>query len=193
MQMNLKTILSAYPQLSDSILKDYAKRDEVAQVVDSIRAEVAETYVPEVEDRDSDKIYARSGKDRQWVELKTSTEASDIDIYYGYNLDEQMDIYREDADKLELTNDVTNLQYHSNVAKNSKYWDMDCIIPENEEGYMWICSTQPIKSIQWMGYSWGNYSQQRDVAVDPDTKREYFCYRSNDVLTDNVWSFRLIF
>lgn len=193
MQMNLKTILSAYPQLSDSILKDYAKKDEVTQTAEAIMTQVAENYVPEVGDRDSEKIYARSGKDRQWVELKTSTEASEIDIYYGYNLDEQMDIYRAESDRLELTNDVTSLQYHSCIEKNTKYWDMDCEIPEGQEGYVWICSTQPIKSVQWMGYSWGDYSQQRDVVVDPDTKKEYFCYHSNEVLTDNMWSFRLIF
>ena len=64
---NLHTTLRAHQKLSPSIL---------------------ENYVLEVEDRESDKIYARSGKERAWKELKTDTIAKPILIRFDYNLDE---------------------------------------------------------------------------------------------------------
>lgn len=200
MQMNLKTTISAYPQLSDTILKSYVKKDQLEQAVqetmdpalEEVKAYVADNYVPEVSDKDSDKVYARSGKDRQWVELRDTAEAKDIDIYFGHNDDEQMDVYRDLETGL-LKNDIVNLQGSESISKNSKYYDLDYTIPEGEEGYLWICSTQPVKAIQWMGFSWGEYTKQTDAVVDPDTGKTYYCYHSNDILTDNQWQFRLIF
>ena len=92
---NLHTTLRAHQKLSPSILEKYAKLtdlDEVKNTLDKnlsdYKQEVADNYVPEVEDRESDKIYARNGKERSWKELKRDTMAKPILIRFGYNLDE---------------------------------------------------------------------------------------------------------
>lgn len=199
MQMNLKTTIAAYPKLSDSILKDYATIDDLGKTEErfnqnmaDMKQEIAETYVPEVEDGESTKIYGRNGRDRSWVELRTTAVASESDLWFGYNDDKQMDIIR-DEETGKLINNVTSLQHHEVISKDAEYYDLSCEIPEGEEGYLWICCTRPIKAIQWMGYLWGDYSKQKDLAVDPDTGRGYFCYHSNEVLIDNLWQFRLLF
>ena len=98
MQMNLKTTIAAYPKLSESILKDYATTKDLDQVQETFnqtivdfKQEVADTYVPEVEDRETEAVYARNGKNRKWVELKDSSAAADIEIYFGSNDQMQMD------------------------------------------------------------------------------------------------------
>lgn len=177
MQMNLKTTLSAYPHLSETILAGYAKKEEV----EAVREEIAESYVPEVADRTSDKIYARNGKTREWVELKEMTEASDIDIYVGANDQNQIDDFEE----------VQGLGMHEAVAKNSKSYNLDYV--QEAAGRLWICTSQPVKAIQWMGFLWGDYSLQRDKVVDVATGNQFYCYYSNDILLDNLWSFKLLF
>lgn len=188
MQMNLKTTIAAYPKLSDSILKDYATTKDLDQVQDSFnqsmsnfKQEVADTYVPEVEDRESTAIYARNGRDRAWVELKTASAASDINIYYGSNDQTQMDDIEE----------IKGLAEHTVIEKNSRSYDLEYL--QQEEGILWICTTQPIKAIQWMGYLWGDYSKQTDKVVDSATGKIFYCYHSNEILLDNLWQFKLMF
>lgn len=177
MQMNLKTTLSAYPHLSETVLAGYATKSEV----EAVREEVAENYVPEVANKTSDKIYARNGKNREWVELKEMAEASDIEIYVGANDQNQMDTAEE----------VQGLEMHEIIAKNSKSYNLDYV--QAASGRLWICTTQPIKAIQWMGFLWGDYSLQRDKVTDTATGKQYCCYYSNDILLDNLWSFKLLF
>lgn len=188
MQMNLKTTIAAYPKLSESILKDYATTKDLDQVQETFnqtivdfKQEVADTYVPEVEDRETEAVYARNGKNRKWVELKDSSAAADIEIYFGSNDQMQMDDVTE----------VKGLAEHAVVEKNSKSYDLEYL--QEEEGILWICTTQPIKAIQWMGYLWGDYSKQTDKVVDSLTGKTYYCYHSNEVLLDNLWQFKLMF
>ena len=209
MRMNLKTTIAAYPKLSESILKNYATIDDLGkteerfnQSVTDMKQEIAETYVPEVEDRDSTKIYGRNGRDRSWVELKSTAVASEADLWFGYNGDMQMDIYQDESGN--IINNVTSLQYHDLISKDTEYYDLKCEIPKGDYGYLWICCTRPIKAIQWMGYLWGAYSKQKDLAVDPITGKSYFCYHSDEMLISNhedgssdpevkPWEFKLIF
>lgn len=196
---NLHTTLRAHQKLSPSILEKYAKLtdlDEVKNTLDKnlsdYKQEVADNYVPEVEDRESDKIYARNGKERTWKELKRDTMAKPILIRFGYNLDEQMDIFQVDPDSV-LNNDVANLQFNDEVDPNADSYNLNCRIPEGEEGYLWICVTQPLKAIYWDPYMWGDYYKQKDAVVDNESGVTYYCYRSNEILTDNDWRFRLLF
>ena len=202
MQMNLKTTIAAYPKLSESILKGYATKDDVTKVEDqfnqnilNMKQEIAETYVPEVEDRESDKIYARNDKERSWKELKRDTMAKPILIRFGYNLDEQMDIIDVDPDSASVTieNNVAELNGYATLDSNATSYDLTCEIPEGKEGYLWICVTQPLKAIQWMDYLWGDYYKQKDVVTDPKSGESYYCYRSNEILLDNFWQFKLMF
>lgn len=188
MQMNLKTTIAAYPRLSESLLKDYATKEDLGSVQSSFnesmlnfKQEVADTYVPEVEDRETSAVYARNGKDRVWVELKDSSAAADIEIYFGANDQTQIDDIEE----------VRSLSEHSTIEKNSKTFDLEYL--QEQEGILWICTTQPIKAIQWMGYLWGDYSKQTDKVVDSAENKVYYCYRSNEVLLDNLWQFKLMF
>ncbi len=188
MQMNLKTTIAAYPKLSESILKDYATKDDIIKVEDqfnqsvlNMKQEIAETYVPEVEDRETSALYARNGKNRKWVELKNSTVAADIDIYFGSNDQMQMDDIAE----------IQRLKEHTTIEKNSRFYDLEYL--QEEEGILWICTTQPVKAIQWMGYLWGDYSKQTDRVVDELTGKTYYCYHSNEILLDNFWQFKLMF
>ena len=199
---NLHTTLRAHQKLSPSILEKYAKLtdlDEVKNTLDKnlsdYKQEVADSYVPEVEDRESDKIYARNGKERSWKELKRDTMAKPILIRFGYNLDEQMDIIDVDPDSASVTieNNVAELNGHTTLDPNATSYDLICEIPEGEEGYLWICVTQPLKAIQWMGYLWGDYYKQKDVVTDPKSGESYYCYRSNEILIDNLWQFKLLF
>ena len=153
---NLHTTLRAHQKLSPSILEKYAKLtdlDEVKNTLDKnlsdYKQEVADNYVPEVEDRESDKIYARNGKERAWKELQRDVMADSIKIAFGYNLDEQMDIFRIDYDSVNspLENNVADLQFKAEIEPNAKLYDLTCEIPEGEEGYLWICVTQPLKAI----------------------------------------------
>lgn len=192
MQMNLRTTISAYPKLSESILSDYAKKEDLTETAENlkqqldataetIRTETAENYVPEVADRESDKVYARNGKDRKWVELQDSAEASDIEIYFGSNDQLQMDDIAE----------VQSLAEHGLVAKGSKSFDLT--YNQEEAGKLWICTTQPIKAVKWNGYLWGDYSVQRDKVVDEATGKSYYCYSSNEILLENFWEFKILF
>lgn len=199
---NLHTTLRAHQKLSPSILEKYAKLtdlDEVKNTLDKnlsdYKQEVADNYVPEVEDRESDKIYARNGKERAWKELQRDVMADSIKIAFGYNLDEQMDIFRIDYDSANspLENNVADLQFKAEIEPNAKLYDLICEIPEGEEGYLWICVTQPLKAIQWMGYLYGDYYKQKDVVIEPKSGEAYYCYRSNEILIDNLWQFRLLF
>ena len=199
---NLHTTLRAHQKLSPSILEKYAKLtdlDEVKNTLDKnlsdYKQEVADSYVPEVEDRESDKIYARNGKERSWKELKRDTMAKPILIRFGYNLDEQMDIIDVDPDSASVTieNNVAELKGHAILDINATSYDLICEIPEGKEGYLWICVTQPLKAIQWMDYLWGDYYKQKDVVTDPTSGESYYCYRSNEILIDNLWQFKLLF
>ena len=199
---NLHTTLRAHQKLSPSILEKYAKLtdlDEVKNALDKnlsdYKQEVADTYVPEVEDRESDKIYARNGKERSWKELKRDTMATPILIRFGYNLDEQMDIIDSDPDSASVTieNNVAELEGYATLDPNATSYNLTCEIPEDEEGYLWICVTQPLKAIQWMDYLWGDYYKQKDVVTDPKSGDSYYCYRSNEILIDNLWQFKLLF
>ena len=103
-----------------------------------------------------------------------------------------MDIFKDDPDGV-LNNDVANLQFNDEVDPNADSYDLNCRISDDEEGYLWICVTQPLKAIQWMGYLWGNYYKQKDVVIDPESGEAYYCYRSNEILIDNIWQFKLLF
>ena len=199
---NLHTTLRAHQKLSPSILEKYAKLtdlDEVKNTLDKnlsdYKQEVADSYVPEVEDRESDKIYARNGKERSWKELKRDTMAKPILIRFGYNLDEQMDIIDVDPDSASviIENNVAELNGYATLDPNATSYDLICEIPEDEKGYLWICVTQPLKAIQWMDYLWGDYYKQKDVVTDPKSGESYYCYRSNEILIDNLWQFKLLF
>ena len=199
---NLHTTLRAHQKLSPSILEKYAKLtdlDEVKNTLDKnlsdYKQEVADTYVPEVEDKESNAIYARNGKERAWKELQQDVVANPIKIAFGYTLDEQMDIFNEEtlSDTEVIENNIADLQSHVEIEKNSTSYDLTCLIPEGEDGYMWICVTQPLKAIQWMGYLWGDYYKQADAVIDFKLGDTYFCYRSNEVLIDNLWQFKLLF
>lgn len=199
---NLHTTLRAHQKLSPSILEKYAKLtdlDEVKNTLDKnlsdYKQEVADSYVPEVEDRESDKIYARNGKERSWKELKRDTMAKPILIRFGYNLDEQMDIIDVDPDSASviIENNVAELNGYATLDSNTTSYDLTFEIPEGEEGYLWICVTQPLKAIQWMDYLWGDYYKQKDVVTDPKSGESYYCYRSNEILIDNLWQFKLLF
>ena len=200
---NLHTTLRAHQKLSPSILEKYAKLidlDEVKNTLDKnlqdYKQEVADNYVPEVEDRESDKIYARNGKERSWKELKRDTVAKPILIRFGYNLDEQMDIIDVDPDSASVTieNNVAELNGHTTLDPNATSYDLTCEIPEGEEGYLWICVTQPLKAIYWHDYlSSDLFYKQKDVVTDPKSGESYYCYRSNEILIDNLWQFKLLF
>ena len=200
---NLHTTLRAHQKLSPSILEKYAKLtdlDEVKNTLDKnlsdYKQEVADSYVPEVEDRESDKIYARNGKERSWKELKRDTMAKPILIRFGYNLDEQMDIIDVDPDSASVTieNNVAELNGHTTLDPNATSYDLICEIPEDEEGYLWICVTQPLKAIYWRDYlSSDLFYKQKDVVTDPKSGESYYCYRSNEILTENIWQFKLLF
>lgn len=187
MQMNLKTTIAAYPKLSDSILKDYATAEDLNKVEDrfnqnmtDMKQEIAETYVPEVEDRESDKVYARNGKDRKWVELKTNTTYSDIEIYYGANNQLQID----DIDELKTLSDYISLK------GDTKEYTLTCTQKEN--GYLWICTSQPVKSFKWMGFLW-DMVRQNNAIVDLATNKSFFCYRVEEELSAGSQEFTLIF
>ena len=200
---NLHTTLRAHQKLSPSILEKYAKLtdlDEVKNTLDKnlsdYKQEVADSYVPEVEDRESDKIYARNGKERSWKELKRDTMAKPILIRFGYNLDEQMDIIDVDPDSASVTieNNVAELNGHTTLDPNAISYDLICAIPEDEKGYLWICVTQPLKAIYWCDYlSSDLFYKQKDVVTDPKSGESYYCYRSNEILTENFWQFKLLF
>lgn len=147
---NLHTTLRAHQKLSPSILEKYAKLTDLDEVktgldknLSDYKQEVADTYVPEVADRESDKIYARNGKERAWKELQKDMVAKSIHIKFGYNLDEQMDIFRLDpkSSTSKLENNVADLKFTADTEPNAKLYDLECDIPEGEEGYMWICVT----------------------------------------------------
>ena len=200
---NLHTTLRAHQKLSPSILEKYAKLtdlDEVKNTLDKnlsdYKQEVADSYVPEVEDRESDKIYARNGKERSWKELKRNTMAKPILIRFGYNLDEQMDIIDIDPDSASVTieNNVAELEGYATLDPNATSYDLICEIPEDEKGYLWICVTQPLKAIYWRDYlSSDLFYKQKDVVTDPKSGESYYCYRSNEILTENFWQFKLLF
>ena len=200
---NLHTTLRAHQKLSPSILEKYAKLtdlDEVKNTLDKnlsdYKQEVADNYVLEVEDRESDKIYARNGKERSWKELKRDTMAKPILIRFGYNLDEQMDIIDVDPDSASVTieNNVAELNGHTTLDPNAISYDLICEIPEDEKGYLWICVTQPLKAIYWHDYlSSDLFYKQKDVVTDPKSGESYYCYRSNEILIDNLWQFKLLF
>ena len=200
---NLHTTLRAHQKLSPSILEKYAKLtdlDEVKNTLDKnlsdYKQEVADSYVPEVEDRESDKIYARNGKERSWKELKRDTMAKPILIRFGYNLDEQMDIIDIDPDSASVTieNNVAELEGYATLDPNATSYDLICEIPEDEKGYLWICVTQPLKAIYWRDYlSSDLFYKQKDVVTDPKSGESYYCYRSNEILTENFWQFKLLF
>ena len=200
---NLHTTLRAHQKLSPSILEKYAKStdlDEVKNTLDKnlsdYKQEVADSYVPEVEDRESDKIYARNGKERSWKELKRDTMAKPILIRFGYNLDEQMDIIDIDPDSASVTieNNVAELEGYATLDPNATSYDLICEIPEDEKGYLWICVTQPLKAIYWRDYlSSDLFYKQKDVVTDPKSGESYYCYRSNEILTENFWQFKLLF
>ena len=200
---NLHTTLRAHQKLSPSILEKYAKLtdlDEVKNTLDKnlsdYKQEVADSYVPEVEDRESDKIYARNGKERSWKELKSDRMAKPILIRFGYNLDEQMDIIDIDPDSASVTieNNVAELEGYATLDPNATSYDLICEIPEDEKGYLWICVTQPLKAIYWRDYlSSDLFYKQKDVVTDPTSGESYYCYRSNEILIDNLWQFKLLF
>ena len=200
---NLHTTLRAHQKLSPSILEKYAKLtdlDEVKNTLDKnlsdYKQEVADNYVLEVEDRESDKIYARNGKERSWKELKRDTMAKPILIRFGYNLDEQMDIIDVDPDPTNviIENNVAELNGHTTLDPNAISYDLICEIPEDEKGYLWICVTQPLKAIYWHDYlSSDLFYKQKDVVTDPKSGESYYCYRSNEILIDNLWQFKLLF
>lgn len=200
---NLHTTLRAHQKLSPSILEKYAKLtdlDEVKNTLDKnlsdYKQEVADNYVPEVEDRESDKIYARNGKERSWKELKRDTMAKPILIRFGYNLDEQMDIIDVDPDSASVTieNNVAELEGYATLDPNATSYDLICEIPKDEEGYLWICVTQPLKAIYWRDYlSSDLFYKQKDVVTDPKSGESYYCYRSNEILINNLWQFKLLF
>ena len=121
--------------------------------------------------------------------------AKPILIRFGYNLDEQMDIIDVDPDSANVTieNNVAELNGYATLDSNATSYDLTCEIPEGKEGYLWICVTQPLKAIQWMDYLWGNYYKQKDVVTDPKSGESYYCYRSNEILIDNLWQFKLLF
>ena len=200
---NLHTTLRAHQKLSPSILEKYAKLTDLDQVKNTLdknlsdyKQEVADSYVPEVEDRESDKIYARNGKERSWKELKRNTMAKPILIRFGYNLDEQMDIIDIDPDSASVTieNNVAELEGYATLDPNATSYDLICEIPEDEKGYLWICVTQPLKAIYWRDYlSSDLFYKQKDVVTDPKSGESYYCYRSNEILTENFWQFKLLF
>ena len=64
------------------------------------------------------------------VELKDSSAAADIEIYFGSNDQMQMDDVAE----------VKGLAEHAVVEKNSKSYDLEYL--QEEEGILWICTTQ---------------------------------------------------
>lgn len=184
---NLHTTLRAHQKLSPSILEKYAKLtdlDEVKNTLDKnlsdYKQEVADNYVPEVEDRESDKIYARNGKDRKWVELKETTAASNIEIYYGANDQLQID----DIDELKTLSDHTILEL------NTKECVLTC--NQSQDGYLWICTSQPVKSFKWMGFLW-DFVKQKNLIVDTDANKSFFCYRSEEELSAGSQEFTLIF
>lgn len=199
MQMNLNTTMKAYPKLSDSILKDYATVDalnktteDTQQAMMDMKQEIANTYVPEVEDRETSTVYARRGSDRSWVALKDSTIAENIEIYFGSNDQSQMDTIEE-------IRSLATIGGHSTIEKNSKEFNLNYM--QRENGRLWICTTQPVKSITWEnlgGIFWGDYSEQKDKVTDTANNMTYFCYYSNEILLgrepqEGPWKFKLIF
>lgn len=180
--MNLKTTLTAYPKLSSSLLSNYVTKDELDNELGSnylTKTQIRDMYVPEVEDVDSDNVYARNGKDRKWVQLRKESVATDIEVYFGANTQTQMDSVEE----------IKALQEHVTINKDEKTFMLEYLQQSN--GILWICTTRPVRAIQWSGYLWGDYSKQKDDVVDGE--EAYYCYRSNEVLLDNLWEFKLIF
>ena len=106
-----------------------------------------------------------------------------------------MDIIDVDPDPANviIENNVAELNGYATLDPNATSYDLICEIPEDEKGYLWICVTQPLKAIQWMDYLWGDYYKQKDVVTDPKSGESYYCYRSNEILTENFWQFKLLF
>lgn len=176
MEMKLNTTIAAYPKLSESILKEYATSKDLQSVKDW----ADDKFVPEVEDRESEAVYARNGKDRKWVELKEAAAASNIEIYYGANDQLQID----DIEELKTLSDHTTLEL------NTKECVLTC--NQNQDGYLWICTSQPVKSFKWMGFLW-DFIKQGNLIVDTAANKSFFCYRSEEELSAGSQEFTLIF
>lgn len=177
--INLKTTLTAYPKLSSSLLKDYATKDELRTEIENTRADIIENYVPEVSDRESDKVYARNGKDRKWVEVKDSAVIKDTFIYFGSN----------------NLNKITSFdQIKSLTQDKCSYEEKTYTITYNQTspGRFWICTTTPILYIQWGSFAaWTGYSRQTVDIIEDGTI--YYCYYSDEIFTENIWEFKLTF
>ena len=177
--INLKTTLSAYPKLSSSILKDYATREELLTQINDTKQYVDTNYVPEVADKTSNKAYARNGKERKWVELKESALLSDIIIYFGSN----------DLDELISPDQIQDLNFGMCSYKDTTY---TITYDQKETGRLWICTTAPLDHISWGPFAtWTGYTKQ-PANIEYNDKI-FYCYKSDDLLTENVWEFRLTF
>lgn len=163
--LNLKTTLNAYPKLSPSILKDYVTKDDLNTRL--------EDYVEEAP-VDS-KPYAR--KDETWVPVKDSALSVDRIIYYGSNKDLQIDSEEE----------IYQLQNKATIPADGTSYIVN--YNQQEDGYLWIVCTDPIKSIVWgaMGMI-ADYERQRAVISSSDGT-SYYCYRIRDMLVPNQWVF----
>lgn len=176
--LNLKTTLNAYPKLSPSILKDYVTKDDLNTKLEDYptNEELTNTLDNYVEEAPVDsKPYAR--KDETWVPVKDSALSVDRTIYYGSNKDLQ----------LESEEEVYQLQNKATIPADGTSYIVN--YNQQEDGYLWIVCTDPIKSIIWgaMGMI-ADYERQKAVISSSDGTN-YFCYRIRDMLVPNQWVF----
>lgn len=169
-RLELKTTLNAYPKLSPSILSNYVTKDDLSQQLDN--------YVEEAP-VDS-KLYARENE--SWVEILPETKALPIKLHYGANSDLQID----------NISDVEALSEFTMLSADTASYILNYTLSAN--GYLWICSSRPVKSIIWgaMGLI-ADYEYQTAVISSNNNQEVYYCYRITDMLTAGQFVFLVNF
>lgn len=171
MQMNLKTVVTAFPKISPSILNNY----------------VAEAPT-------DGKTYAR--KDGQWVDIISNS----IILRYGITpfnvlVDNTHNSIKGDELTPNAAAEITSLEGPFIQSITQKNIDISVKTPACG-GYCWICSSMPLNSIMDKATGWvPDYFKQKDniTEVNSDgTTTTYYCYCLKEELIGNeTFSFTL--
>ena len=138
MEINLRTTLKAYPQLSKSLLADYVTKEELAAadyVNNSTLDATLSNYVTEVVDPDPNTIYGRQeiNGSMEWVSASTPI-TSDMPLLYGM------------TDSTEMNSTLIRTLSATVITGGASTCTVE--YQPTESGYFWFCSPLVITEVK---------------------------------------------
>ena len=179
MEMNLRTTLRAYPQLSQSMLANYVTKDELAAadyVNSSTLSSTLENYVTEVVNPDPSIVYGRREINgiMTWVPIESAK--ADQPFVYGMNQDDTVNettIRSLTAVNIEGGTSTYLIEYHPTGTY---------------AGYFWFCYPGRVTNVRAAsGFSYDvpvTLQSNKVPYVVNNVTFQMNCYRTEEIVSD---------